>query len=100
MGAQQEDNRSSCSTILGDSQGEKVRTHAFSRTFKALTVAVSSVPVTISGGPAGVEVKALPLHKKNAEIGEKQTVYSSTILLEQEDAASFEDREEVSPPDS
>ncbi|KAF8447835.1 tRNA synthetases class I, catalytic domain-containing protein [Boletus edulis BED1] len=53
------------------------------------------VPVTINGGPAGVEVKTLPLHKKNPDVGEKQTIYSSTILLEQEDAASFEDQEEI-----
>jgi len=37
----------------------------------------------------------LPKHKKNPEVGEKKTVYTSTILLEQEDAASFEDQEEV-----
>ncbi|KAN0077172.1 tRNA synthetases class I (E and Q), catalytic domain containing protein [Tylopilus felleus] len=53
------------------------------------------VPVTINGGLTEVEVKTLPLHKKNPEVGEKQTVYSSTILLEQEDAISFEDQEEV-----
>ncbi|KAG9318600.1 glutamate-tRNA ligase [Chiua virens] len=53
------------------------------------------VRVTINGGPTGVEVKRLPLHKKNPEVGEKQTVYSSAILLEQEDAASFEDQEEI-----
>lgn len=67
------------------------------RTFKIFTLGFSSVPVTVDGGPTGVEVKALPLHKKNPEVGEKQTVYSSTILVEQEDAASFEDQEEVSP---
>ena len=61
------------------------------------TLGIPSVPVTINGGPTAVEVKTLPLHKKNPEVGEKQTVYSSTILLEQEDAASFEDQEEVSP---
>ncbi|KAH0830682.1 putative glutamate-tRNA ligase [Lanmaoa asiatica] len=55
------------------------------------------VLVTIGGGPTGVEVKTLPLHKKNPEVGEKQTVYSPTILLEQQDAASFEDQEEASP---
>jgi glutamyl-tRNA synthetase len=65
-------------------------------TFKKITLGFPSVPVTINGGPTGVEVKTLPLHKKNPEVGEKQTVYSSTILLEQEDAASFEDQEEVS----
>lgn len=53
------------------------------------------MPVTITGGPASPEVKALPKHKKNAEIGEKQTVYASEILVEQEDALSFDDQEEV-----
>ncbi|KAF9500578.1 glutamate-tRNA ligase [Pleurotus eryngii] len=53
------------------------------------------VPVTIKGGPATPEVKMVPKHKKNAEIGEKQTVYTSTILVEQADAASFEDQEEI-----
>jgi glutamyl-tRNA synthetase len=40
-------------------------------------------------------VKTLPKHKKNAEIGEKKTVYTSEIIIEQEDAVSFEDNEEV-----
>jgi glutamyl-tRNA synthetase len=53
------------------------------------------VPVTIQGGPASAEIKMLPKHKKNAEIGEKKTVYSSTVLVEQDDALSFEDNEEV-----
>ncbi|KAJ7286154.1 tRNA synthetases class I, catalytic domain-containing protein [Mycena rebaudengoi] len=53
------------------------------------------VPVTIMGGPAAPEVKTLPKHKKNADIGEKKTVYTSAILVEQEDALSFEDQEEV-----
>ncbi|KAF8077764.1 tRNA synthetases class I, catalytic domain-containing protein [Lyophyllum atratum] len=55
----------------------------------------NSVPVTIKGGPTSPEVKALPKHKKNAEIGEKKTVYTSSILVEQEDAQSFEDQEEI-----
>lgn len=54
-----------------------------------------SVLVTINGGPATAEVKSLPKHKKNAEIGEKKTVYTSSILVEQDDAQSFEDQEEV-----
>ncbi|KAF8211869.1 glutamate-tRNA ligase [Mycena galopus ATCC 62051] len=53
------------------------------------------VPVTISGGPASPEIKSLPKHKKNADIGEKKTVYTSAILLEQEDAISFDDQEEI-----
>jgi len=32
----------------------------------------------------------IPKHKKNAEVGEKKTVYSSLIIIEQEDAASFD----------
>ncbi|KAL0581100.1 glutamate--tRNA ligase [Marasmius crinis-equi] len=53
------------------------------------------VPVTIKGGPASPEVKTLPKHKKNPEVGDKKTVYTSTILLDQEDAASFDDQEEI-----
>ncbi|EPQ57869.1 glutamyl-tRNA synthetase [Gloeophyllum trabeum ATCC 11539] len=53
------------------------------------------VPVTIRGGPASAEVKSLPKHKKNPEVGEKQTVYTSQILVEQEDALSFGDNEEI-----
>ncbi|KAJ7775194.1 glutamate-tRNA ligase [Mycena metata] len=53
------------------------------------------VPVTITGGPTSPEVKVLPKHKKNADIGEKKTVYTSAILVEQEDALSFEDQEEL-----
>ena len=54
-----------------------------------------SVPVVIRDGPSAPEIKTLPKHKKNPEVGEKKTVYTSTIFLEQEDAASFEDQEEV-----
>ena len=53
------------------------------------------MPVTIKGGPASPEVKSVPKHKKNPEVGEKKTVYSSQIFVEQEDARSFEDQEEV-----
>ncbi|KAJ6525755.1 glutamate-tRNA ligase [Mycena capillaripes] len=53
------------------------------------------VPVTITGGPASPEIKAVPKHKKNPDIGEKKTVYTSTILVEQEDALSFDDQEEL-----
>jgi glutamyl-tRNA synthetase len=55
----------------------------------------NSVPVTLSGGPATPEIKVLPKHKKNADVGEKKTVCTSTIFVEQEDAVSFEDQEEV-----
>lgn len=51
--------------------------------------------MTLKGGPQQIEVKELPKHKKNADAGLKKTVFSSSILVEQEDAASFEDNEEV-----
>jgi len=53
------------------------------------------VPVRITGGPVSSEVKVLPKHKKNPEVGQKKTVFSSDILVEQEDALSFDDNEEV-----
>jgi glutamyl-tRNA synthetase len=53
------------------------------------------VGVSIKGGPTTPEVKVLPKHKKNAAVGEKKTVYTSSILIEQEDALSFDDQEEV-----
>lgn len=40
-----------------------------------------------------------PLHKKNAAIGMKKTVYASTLMIEQEDAVSFGDNEEVTMMD-
>jgi len=55
----------------------------------------NNVPVTIQGGPQTLEVKSIPKHKKNADVGVKKTTYSSSILVEQEDAASFEDQEEI-----
>ncbi|TBU35547.1 glutamate-tRNA ligase [Dichomitus squalens] len=53
------------------------------------------VPVTVKGAPTEIEVKTLPKHKKNPEVGEKKTVYSSKIFVEQEDAVSFDDQEEI-----
>ena len=41
------------------------------------------------------EALSKPLHKKNPEVGEKKIVYSTKLLMEQEDAASFGDNEEV-----
>lgn len=55
----------------------------------------NSVPVTIQGGPQTLEVKSIPKHKKNADVGVKKTTYSSSIFVEQEDAVSFEDQEEI-----
>lgn len=51
--------------------------------------------MTITGAPETPEVKSLPKHKKNPEAGEKKTVFAKSVLIEQDDAASFEDQEEV-----
>jgi glutamyl-tRNA synthetase len=40
-------------------------------------------------------VKILPKHKKNPEVGEKKTVYASQVYVEQEDAITFDDKEEI-----
>ncbi|GAA5955820.1 hypothetical protein JCM3765_001862 [Sporobolomyces pararoseus] len=58
------------------------------------------VPVKIIGGegkPAQgqVEIKELPKHKKNDQVGTKKTHYSETIFVEQADAASFAQDEEL-----
>jgi glutamyl-tRNA synthetase len=44
---------------------------------------------------AGAEVKEQPLHKKNAELGTKKTHYGSKVYLDQEDAKSLEEGEEI-----
>ena len=63
-----------------------------------ITAYLPRVLVTIKGGPISPEVKSVPKHKKNPDVGEKLTVYSSGIIIEQEDAVSFEDQEEASGP--
>lgn len=52
--------------------------------------------MTVKGGPSNSEIKLIPKHKKNADIGSKKTVYSSNIFIEQKDAISFDENEEVS----
>lgn len=39
--------------------------------------------------------KPMPLHKKNPDVGEKQTTFSNEILIDQEDAKSFDQDEEI-----
>jgi len=58
---------------------------------------IDRVTVEVKGRESeAVDVQSKPLHKKNPEIGSKQLVYSSNLIIEQEDAASFGDNEEVS----
>lgn len=51
--------------------------------------------MTITGGPAKVETKEMPRHKKNPAVGTKNTVYASEIIIDQADAQSFAKDEEV-----
>ncbi|RKP05105.1 tRNA synthetases class I, catalytic domain-containing protein, partial [Thamnocephalis sphaerospora] len=53
------------------------------------------VAATLADGPAAPEVRAMPKHKKNAAVGEKQTVFGPEVYLTQEDAASFAEGEEI-----
>ncbi|KAJ2405385.1 glutamate--tRNA ligase [Coemansia sp. RSA 2526] len=53
------------------------------------------VPVTVVGGPDVPFTKDQPRHKKNPELGTKQTVFSSLVFVDQADAASFAHNEEV-----
>ena len=53
------------------------------------------VKVTVNGAPTEPEVKTMPRHKKNPDVGTKETVYSNEVLIEQEDAQSFAENEEV-----
>ncbi|QRW15084.1 glutamyl-tRNA synthetase [Ceratobasidium sp. AG-Ba] len=51
------------------------------------------VTATVNG--ASEEVKEVPLHKKNPEVGNKKTVYSKNVIMEKKDADSYEDNEEI-----
>ncbi|KAG5643441.1 hypothetical protein DXG03_000914 [Asterophora parasitica] len=53
------------------------------------------VPVTVVGDPSEYQVKLEPKHKKDSAIEEKKVVYASSILIEQVDARSFNDGEEI-----
>ncbi len=51
--------------------------------------------MVLSNGPDAPFKKDIPKHKKNADIGMKQTVFAKTIYLDAEDAAGMTDGEEV-----
>ncbi|KAF8590002.1 glutamate-tRNA ligase [Ramaria rubella] len=54
----------------------------------------NAVKLTLNGS-VPVEVKQNPKHKKNPGVGMKDTVYGPLILIEQVDALSFGDQEEI-----
>ncbi|KAJ1734638.1 glutamate--tRNA ligase [Coemansia biformis] len=53
------------------------------------------VPVAVVGGPEEPYVRDVPRHKKNPELGDKQTVFSPLVFIDQADAASFAVHEEI-----
>ncbi|KAJ7494769.1 glutamyl-tRNA synthetase [Mycena galericulata] len=53
------------------------------------------VSVHVRNGPAEIYTKSLPKHKKNPGIGQKLTTYSNQLIIEQVDAASFDEGEEI-----
>lgn len=53
------------------------------------------VKVAIRGGPAEPYVQEKPKHNKNPDVGVKRVAYSSSIVLDQEDAKSFKQDEEI-----
>ena len=62
--------------------------------FTAVTDA-DRVKVHIAEGPATPYSKEIPKHKKNPDLGNKMTVFASTVLLDAADAAEIEDNEEL-----
>ena len=57
-----------------------------------------SVPVTLVGGegfPETTEIKQVACHKKNESLGTKPVYYCKELFIEQEDARTFKQDEEV-----
>jgi glutamyl-tRNA synthetase len=55
----------------------------------------NGVTMTLAGAPTSVEWITRPAHPKNAELGEKAVPVLDKIIIEQADAASFKEGEEV-----
>lgn len=53
------------------------------------------VTITISGGPDQPFAEIKPKHKKNADLGDKQVIYSSKVFIDQDDAQTLKDNEEI-----
>lgn len=53
------------------------------------------VKATVKGGPATPYTEDKPKHAKNAAVGTKKVAFSDSIILEQEDAKSFKQDEEI-----
>lgn len=55
----------------------------------------NAVPVTLAGGPAEAFSEERPKHKKNAELGTKKVIFANEALVDQADAQSFAEGEEI-----
>jgi glutamyl-tRNA synthetase len=55
----------------------------------------AKVPVTIIGAREGVITEEKDKHVKYTDLGKKKVVYSANVIIEQEDAASFVQDEEI-----
>lgn len=53
------------------------------------------VKVHLVDGPETVNIEDKPKHKKNPEVGLKKVSYAKNVLIEQADAATIEDNEEI-----
>ncbi|KAF2208646.1 hypothetical protein CERZMDRAFT_48815 [Cercospora zeae-maydis SCOH1-5] len=53
------------------------------------------VTVTVTGAPEAPRTEEKPVHAKNADLGNKKVVFSKTIILDQADAQSFVEDEEI-----
>jgi glutamyl-tRNA synthetase len=63
----------------------------------------NSVLVTLSPAkdvPNPPEIRKVPCHKKNSAVGDKDVFYGNQFWIEQEDARTFKQDEEVSPKTS
>jgi glutamyl-tRNA synthetase len=49
----------------------------------------------LTDGPGQPEVKSVPKHKKNPDLGMKETVYTKQVYLDADDAVGLVDGEEV-----
>jgi tRNA synthetases class I (E and Q), anti-codon binding domain len=54
-----------------------------------------AVRVRLTNGPPAVECRTVPKHKKNPDVGKKTLYLSSSLLIDQADAAVIKEGEEV-----
>lgn len=57
-------------------------------------VAEDMVTITLAGGPEKPYKEERAKHKKNPDLGQKPVVFSSSVLIDQEDAVTLKDGEE------